>query len=61
MLRLYTFRLMLSPLLLLSIGDKPAVNGAHELVKLKFKARKRGKFPVAPTDMILVDKALRTR
>lgn len=44
-----------------TIGDKPAVNGAHELVKLKFKARKRGKIPVAPTDMILVDKALRTR
>lgn len=43
-----------------TIGNKPSVNGKQDLVKIRFKAKKRGKFPLNPTDVILVDKALRT-
>lgn len=44
-----------------NLGDKPSVSGAQELVKIRFKAKKRGRFTPEATDVILVDKAMRVK
>lgn len=44
-----------------NIGEMPDVNGSGELVKLRFKAKKRASFTAKPIDAMIVDKKLNTK
>ena len=42
-------------------GDRDTAEGDATLCTIKFRAKVRGAFTPKPTDVILVDKALRTK